>query len=176
MALGIDIYDRYQDVTDWAAVQRLGVRFVYIKGTDGGGAAVVRADSFVRGAESVGLPAGLYHYAQPTPSPEAQADVLVREVRRLGANGLPPALDLEGPFHNLRLEAASDFAQRFLRRVRASGFDRVTIYANTSFLSRLRPDRWAIPGLLIWAADYGANTGIRNPDLRPYSGRADIHQ
>lgn len=172
MALGIDIY-RYQTVTDWDAVKRHGVSFVYVKGTDGGKPAIVRADNQVRGAHSVGIPVGLYHYAQLTPSPETQADVLTAEVRRLGATGLPPALDLEEP-HKAGA-VARDFAHRFLARMRANGFDQVTLYANTSMLTGI--DALQIdddPNVLIWAAAYGPNDGRRHP--LGYRGRVTIHQ
>lgn len=169
MALGIDVY-RYQTVTDWAAVKRHGVSFVYVKGTDGGGPARVRADSQVNGAKAVGLPVGLYHYAQLSPSPEVQADVLTGEVRRLGAADLPPALDLEDPF--LPNAAARQFAHRFLNKMRANGFEIVTLYANTSMLAGI--GSLEIPGLRIWAANYGPNNGHRNP--MSYRGRVDIHQ
>lgn len=171
MTLGIDIY-RYQTVTDWNAVRRHGVSFVYVKGSDGGGPAVVRADGQVRGAQSVSLPVGLYHYAQLSPSPEAQADVLTGEVRRLGATGLPPALDLEAPH---RPDGpARDFARRFLTRLRNNGFDTVTLYANTSMLTGITADTIGVPGTVIWAANYGPNDGNRHP--LNYRGQAHIHQ
>ncbi|ALG07664.1 glycoside hydrolase family 25 protein [Kibdelosporangium phytohabitans] len=157
MALGIDIYDRYQDVSDWGALGRSGVAVVYVKGTDGGGLAPVRADGFVAGAKSIGKPVGLYHYAQKSPSPEAQADVLVREVRRLGADGLPPALDLEDPF--TPGPAAREFARRFLLRLREHGYQQPVLYANTSMLNGIQAWTLPVPGLLVWAADYGSNDG-----------------
>lgn len=176
--LGIDIYERYQDVSNWAAVARHGVRFCWIKASDGGTTFRTdpnrRPDALVAGARSVGIAVGLYHYAQFSPSPEAQADVLMGEVRRLGATGLPPALDLESPFSPN--SAARDFAIRFLRRLVDHHRVRPAVYGNTSMFAGIRPDTWDIPGLVIWAADYGANTGTRNPDLRPYIGRADVHQ
>ncbi|MBP2325794.1 GH25 family lysozyme M1 (1,4-beta-N-acetylmuramidase) [Kibdelosporangium banguiense] len=171
MALGIDIY-RYQTVTDWNAVTRHGVSFVYVKGTDGGGPAIVRADAQVRGAQSVGLPVGLYHYAQLSPSPEVQADVLTAEVLRLDATGLPPALDLEDPHRPGG--AARDFAFRFLTRLRDNGFGSVTLYANTSMLSGITADTIGVPGTIVWAAAYGPNDGNRHP--LSYRGQANIHQ
>lgn len=171
MASGIDIY-RYQTVTDWGAVKRAGVTFVYVKGTDGGGLAPVHADGQVRGAQGVQIPVGLYHYAQLSPSPETQADVLTAEVRRLGATGMPPALDLEAPFGPNT--AARQFAQRFLNRLRANGFPVVTLYANTSMLAGIGADTLGVPGLKIWAANYGVNDGKRHS--YSYSGHVDIHQ
>ncbi|MET0233363.1 MAG: glycoside hydrolase family 25 protein [Kibdelosporangium sp.] len=171
MALGIDIY-RYQTVTDWNAVKRHGVSFVYVKGTDGGGPAIVRADAQVRGAQSVGIPVGLYHYAQLSPSPEAQADALTAEVHRLDATGLPPALDLEDPHRPGG--AARDFAYRFLNRLRNNGFGSVTLYANTSMLNGITADTLGVPGTVVWAAAYGPDDGNRHP--LSYRGRVNIHQ
>jgi GH25 family lysozyme M1 (1,4-beta-N-acetylmuramidase) len=170
--LGIDVY-RYQKVTGWPAVKAAGVKFVYVKGSDGGAPSSVRADGQVRGAQSVGLPVGLYHYAQLSPSPEAQADVLTSEVRRLGAASLPPALDLESPWHPDPL--ARDFAHRFLTRLRANGFDTVTLYANTDMLTGISPHTLGIPGLVIWEANYTNNDGTRHPlPARPWTRH--IHQ
>lgn len=172
MAFGIDIY-RYQTVTNWTTVKNTaGVKWVYVKPTDGNGPAVVRGDSQVKGAKSVGLPVGGYHYAQ-FGDPVAQANVFLGEVRRLGAAGLPPALDLESPFS--ANATAKDFGIRFCRRIAEAGY-RPAVYMNSSMASSLRPDQWGIPNLVIWIADYGVNNGVRNPDLRPYTGRADIHQ
>lgn len=171
MALGIDIY-RYQTVTDWQAVKRHGVAFVYVKGTDGGGRAQVRADGQTRGAQSVGLPVGLYHYAQLSPSPEVQADVLTAEVHRLEAYGLPPALDLEDP--HKPGAAARDFAYRFLTRLRANGFDHVTLYGNTSMLTGIDAGTLGVPNTVIWLAAYGSNDGARHPHA--YRRQVDIHQ
>lgn len=172
MAQGIDIYQKYQTVTDWAKVKGSGVSFVYIKGTDGGGLAPVHADAYVKGSKGVGLPTGLYHYAELTPSPEAQADVLTAEVKRLGAYGMPPALDLESPF--VPGSAARAFAQRFLNRLRANGFPVVTLYANTSMLAGISADTLGVPGVKIWAANYGVNDGTRH--AYSYKGHVDIHQ
>jgi GH25 family lysozyme M1 (1,4-beta-N-acetylmuramidase) len=172
MALGIDIYARYQTVNDWSAVKQSGVSFVYVKGTDGGGLAPVHADEQVHGAQNVGLPVGLYHYAQLSPSPETQADVLTAEVHRLGATGLPPALDLESPFKPESIARA--FAQRFLGRLLANGFPTVMLYGNTSMLTGIGADTLGVPGLKVWAANYGANDGTRHG--YSYGGHVDIHQ
>jgi len=172
MALGIDIY-RYQTVTDWNLVKRRGVQFVYVKGSDGAGPAVVRADGQVRGAQSVGLPVGLYHYAQFEPTPERQADVLAMEVKRLGATGLPPALDLESPF--TPGSGARDFTRAFLNHLRNEhGFERVMLYGNKSMLTGIRASTLGIPGMGVWLAEYGKDDGQRHEPT--YGGPFDIHQ
>jgi hypothetical protein len=133
-----------------------------------------RPDGQVAGAKSIGLPVGGYHFAKLAPSPEAQADVLTTEVHRLGALGLPPALDVEKPF--VPGKATRDFAIRFLRRLKENGFGRVAVYGNASMMTAIRPDQWDIDGLVIWVARYGPNDGTYHPGLGTYPGRADVHQ
>jgi GH25 family lysozyme M1 (1,4-beta-N-acetylmuramidase) len=158
MTYGIDIYDRYQDITNAIALRDSPFDWAYVKGTDGGGRAPVAADQFVRTIKSIGLPVGLYHYAQLNPSPETQAQILAEEVRRLAATGLPPALDLEDPHPATWVSRA--FAQRFLAELKRQGFPQVVLYANTSMLNAIRA--WELDaalggGVLIWAATYGDN-------------------
>jgi GH25 family lysozyme M1 (1,4-beta-N-acetylmuramidase) len=178
MALGIDIFAKYQTVTNWAAVKGAGVTFVYVKVSDGGNRSGVEggrvrypSDGLVAGARSVGIPVGGYHYAQSSPSPERQAEILVDEIRRTGALNLAPALDLEAPF--TPNAAARDFAIRFCRRVEGLGF-RPGVYMNASFAQQLRPDQWGIPNLVIWVARYGNRPEA--PGSVRYVGRYDIHQ
>jgi GH25 family lysozyme M1 (1,4-beta-N-acetylmuramidase) len=166
MALGIDIYARYQRVTDWNAVRNRGVGYTWVKLTDGGGRVSNPGDSLVAGAKSVGIPVGGYHYAQLSPTPERQAEIFVGEVRRLGADGLVPMLDLESPF--AANGAARDFGIRFCRRVASLGF-KPGVYMNNAFAKALRPDGWGIGNLVIWLARYGAR-----PDAA--AGRYDVHQ
>jgi GH25 family lysozyme M1 (1,4-beta-N-acetylmuramidase) len=171
MALGIDIY-RYQTVTDPAAVKRAGVRFAWVKLTDGTGPAIVRGDKQVNQMKAVAIPVGGYHYAQ-LGDPVRQADVFLAEVRRLGATGVPPALDLEAPF--VPDANARSFGIAFCRRVAAKWF-RPAVYMSGSFAASLRPDQWGIPGLVIWIASYGVNDGTRHALTGGYTGRLDCHQ
>jgi len=172
--LGIDIYRKYQTVTDAAAVVRAGVRFAWFKGTDGGG--LPPGGPADREVSQLGsrIPVGLYHYAQ-LGDPEEQARVLAAEVHRLRANGLPPALDLEDP--HTPGSAAAIFARRFLTELKRQGFPRVALYASTSMLTGIRADdiRRDIDGVVIWAARYGSNDGL-NHGLGGYTGHVDVHQ
>ncbi|MCG8916955.1 glycoside hydrolase family 25 protein [Actinokineospora sp. PR83] len=175
---GIDIYGRYQTVTDWWAVRGAGVRFAWVKASDGGGPALVRADALVAGARSVGIAVGLYHFAQKSPGPEVQAGVLAGEVSRLGARGVVPALDMEdnaGAGLRWSVAEAREYGTRFLHRLRELGYDRTAIYSSVGQLGQWRPEGWGVPELVIWAARYGSNNGS-NQGLGGYSGRVDVHQ
>lgn len=175
MALGIDVYSRYQTVTDWQAVKNHGVSFVYVKLTDGGGlpnGGRNPGDGLVGGARSVGIPVGGYHFVQARPSAEAQADVFINEVRRLNATGCAPMLDMEdnppGGAPNIPDGQKRDFSIRFCNRVAALGF-RPGVYMNNALAKKLRPDQWGVRDLVIWIARYGAR-----PDGA--AGHYDIHQ
>jgi GH25 family lysozyme M1 (1,4-beta-N-acetylmuramidase) len=184
MAVGMDISPRYQRGINWSNVDysddgTRGVRYCWVKVSDGGASYSwfdslgVRYDAGrpVAGAKSRGIPVGGYHYAQLSPSPETQADLLVGEVRRWGALGVAPMLDLEAPFKPDGF--AKDFGIRFCKRVAAAGL-RPAVYMSASDARILRPDQWGIPGLVIVIARYG---GVPEaPGSGQYLGRYDVHQ
>lgn len=185
MTYGIDIYDRYQDIVNKIALRDSPYDFAYVKGTDGGGGANVPPDFFVDEIRSIGVPTGLYHYAQLSPSPEAQATVLTNAIQRTNARDLPPALDLEEP-HPMAFGSRT-FAERFLIKLVQFGFRQVVLYANTSMLTAIRA--WEMHDvirqhggeLLIWAANYGNNNGTydqsdANRLLAAYPHPVWIHQ
>ncbi|MCR6485068.1 hypothetical protein M8542_19760 [Amycolatopsis sp. OK19-0408] len=176
MARGTDVHPFYQRGLRWDQVSDLA--FAWVKVSDGGApytraeAGVVhRPDTHVAGAKSRGIPVGGYHYAQLRPGPQAQADVLLAEVRRLGATGVCPLLDLEAPF---RPDGAAEaFGTAFCRHVADAGF-RPAVYLSSSFAAALRPDRWDVPDLVIVIARFGARPEA--PGAGRYPGRYDVHQ
>lgn len=176
MALGIDVYSRFQTVTDWQAVKKHGVTFVYVKLTDGGGlpnGGRNPGDALVAGAKSVGIPVGGYHFVQASPSPEKQAELFIAEVRRLGATGCAPMLDMEdnppgSSAPNIPDARKRAFSISFCNRVAQLGF-KPGVYMNNALAKILRPDQWGVPNLVIWIARYGAK-----PDAA--AGRYDVHQ
>jgi GH25 family lysozyme M1 (1,4-beta-N-acetylmuramidase) len=176
MARGTDVHPFYQRGLQWDEASDLA--FAWVKVSDGSapytrteGGVVYRPDTHVAGAKARGIPVGGYHYAQLRPGPERQADVLLGEVRRLGATGVVPMLDLEVPFRPDA--AAGDFGIAFCHRVAEAGF-RPAVYMSASFAGALRPDRWDVPGLVIVIARFGARPEAPGPGQ--YPGRYDVHQ
>jgi GH25 family lysozyme M1 (1,4-beta-N-acetylmuramidase) len=176
MARGTDVHPYYQRGVRWDQVSDLA--FAWVKVSDGGapytrteGGVTYRPDTHVAGAKARGIPVGGYHYAQLTLGPEAQAELLLAEVRRLGATGVAPMLDLEAPFRPDT--AARDFGTAFCHRVAAGGV-RPAVYLSASFAAALRPDEWDVPGLVIVIARYGARPEA--PGAGRYPGRYDVHQ
>jgi lysozyme len=176
VARGTDVHPYYQRGIRWDEVADLA--FVWVKVSDGGdafreteGGVTYVPDTHVSGAKSRGIPVGGYHYAELSPSPEAQADVLLGEVRRLDATGVTPMLDLESPF--APDGTARDFGIRFCNHIAAAGL-RPAVYMNASFAQALRPDQWPVPELVIVIARYGARPEDAGPGQ--YLGRYDVHQ
>lgn len=151
MAEGIDIFVKYQTVTDWQAVRRAGYSFCYVKVSDGD---ENRPDNgYGPAGRAAGLAMGAYHYAQ-FGDPVAQADRLVSRAEAAGLTDLAPALDLEDPF--TPGQAAVDFAVAFVRRVAQRGH-LPCLYGNNTMLATVRgPVLAAVPQTIIWAARYGA--------------------
>lgn len=94
---GIDVA-RFQDDVDWQRVKRSGIRFAYVKATEGGDLLDPMFRRNWRLAARAGIPRGAYHFYYFCTPPEVQARWFIRNVpHREGA--LPPVLDLEwNPF------------------------------------------------------------------------------
>lgn len=164
MAEGIDVYGKYQTVTDWAAVRRAGKSFVYIKVSDG---VTTRDDyGYTARARAAGLKVGGYHYAQ-FGNAVTQARILCNRVRALGATDGAPMLDIEDPFTPGR--DAAQFAVAFLTEVKAQGH-RPGIYGNNHMLSGILPTvRAAVPDVAVWAARYSTTQPTVGYDIWQYS-------
>lgn len=94
--LGIDV-SSYQGNVDWAGQWKFGIRFAYVKATEG----TYYTNSYFaqqyNGSRSVGMIRGAYHFGIPSAPAIAQADYFTAHGGRWSADGqtLPPALDIE---------------------------------------------------------------------------------
>lgn len=166
---GIDV-SRWQGQIDWPKVRSAGYGFAYIKASEGNSTSYPTLDAQYQGACNAGMLVGLYHYAQPGLSPEANADALALQVGRLGAitGHLPPCLDLEeGSGH------MSGWAQAFIKRLRErTGCRTVMVYSGSSFFQAQIGEGWMDPDVALWIAHYG-----RSPGQPAYlTPRVAIHQ
>lgn len=113
---GIDVSYYQQDI-DWPRVQRAGIRFAFIRLSDG---AALRDPKFAinwREARRAGLARGAYQFFRPDQSAVAQADVMIAALR--GDRGeLAPAIDLEVT-GGLRSREIAARAQAWIERVRS---------------------------------------------------------
>ena len=166
MAVGVDVHCYYQRGIRWNEVS--GINYVWVKVSDGSApytktvnGVTYRPDTHVAGAKNQGIPVGGYHFAQPG-DPRAQADLLIREVERLGATSVLPALDIEDPFP---ISQARAFGEAFCNRIRERGY-RPVVYTGDAYAKVIRPADWAAQPVL-WIARYGA---------KPVNTRFDVHQ
>lgn len=90
---GIDVA-RYQENVDFAEAQADGIRFVYMKATEGKDYIDPNFQRNWERARQSGMPRGAYHFMNWCSSAEDQAAWFVRMVPN-DADALPPVLDLE---------------------------------------------------------------------------------
>jgi lysozyme len=95
---GIDAA-RFQDHIDWRRAKRAGVRFAFVKATEGGDLLDVEFSTHLNGALRAGVPVGAYHFYYFCTPARVQARWFIRHVpKRSGM--LPPVLDLEWNHHS----------------------------------------------------------------------------
>ena len=145
MIPGIDV-SRYQLEIDWPKVARFGIRFAYIKATEG----ITHTDPFFKrnwpAAHAAGLPRGGYHYFRPRLDAKAQVRAFVQSLGDdLGE--LPPMLDLEASdLTGLELIRA---AQIFLLELENLTGTRALIYTSPGFWAS-----YVTPYPPEWPAEY----------------------
>lgn len=90
---GVDV-SRHQGRVIWNSVAKNGIRFVYIKATEGGDFQDAQFTENLRDARVEGLACGAYHFFSLKTSGAIQAENFIKTVPK-DAVVLPPAIDLE---------------------------------------------------------------------------------
>ena len=90
---GIDV-SKYQGTIDWNAVANSGVKFAWIKATEGGDHVDERFQANWQGAKLAGVPHGAYHFMYWCRKPIEEATWFEENVP-VEADALPPVLDVE---------------------------------------------------------------------------------
>jgi lysozyme len=90
---GTDV-SKYQGDIDWKAVADSGVKFVWIKATEGGDRADEKFTANWTGAKSVGLPHGAYHFVYWC-RPPMEEMTWFEQNAPVEDDALPPVLDVE---------------------------------------------------------------------------------
>lgn len=90
---GIDV-SYYQKSIAWPRVRRAGIRFAFIRASDGLTITDARFAKNWHGAKRAGLLRGAYQYFRPEQSAVAQADLLIAAIDR-DPGELPPVIDVE---------------------------------------------------------------------------------
>ena len=90
---GIDV-SKYQGDVDWNAVANAGVKFAWIKATEGGDHADERFQANWEGARAAGIPRGAYHFVYWC-RPPAEEMAWFERTAPVDSDALPPVLDVE---------------------------------------------------------------------------------
>ncbi|WP_045387106.1 GH25 family lysozyme [Falsirhodobacter sp. alg1] len=90
---GVDVA-RYQTHIDWATARAYGIRFAFIKATEGGDYLDPMFITNRNAARAAGVPVGAYHYYYFCRTPEEQAAWFIANAPRHSGD-LPPVLDME---------------------------------------------------------------------------------
>lgn len=113
---GIDV-SYYQETIDWPRVRRAGIRFAFIRLSDG---ATLRDAMFATNwaeAKRAGVVRGAYQFFRPDQSVAAQADLMIAAMRGRDRDDLPPVIDLEVD-GGLAAPVVAARAQAWIDRVR----------------------------------------------------------
>jgi lysozyme len=90
---GLDV-SYYQDTIDWPKVRHAGLRFAFIRVSDGTTVDDPMFDKNWAGAKRAGLLRGAYQHFRPDENARAQADMMIAALMHDGGE-LPPVIDVE---------------------------------------------------------------------------------
>lgn len=128
---GIDV-SYYQESIAWSRVRRAGIRFAFIRASDGLTITDTRFAKNWQGAKRAGLLRGAYQYFRPEQSAVEQADLLIAAIDR-DRGELPPVIDVESTGGKSATELATS--------IRA-WVDRVRIRLGVEPIVYTGPDFW----------------------------------
>jgi lysozyme len=152
---GIDV-SHYQGEVDWQAVALSGVRFAFIKATDGSDDVDPRFARNWAGARAAGIVRGAYHFLRPGLDAKRQAAHLLSVVA-MDDMALPPALDVEIT-DGLDAAALQDGIGAWLETVRSALGCRPVVYTDPSFWrSSVAAD---FSGYPLWLACYDSEPEV----------------
>jgi len=147
---GIDV-SYYQGDIAWPRVHRAGVRFAFIRVSDGSTIQDTKFAANWSGAHNAKILRGAYQFFRPEESPVAQADVMIKALREHGRGELPPVIDVETD-GGLPLATVVRNAKIWIEHVRSQLGVEPIVYTNPGMW------RWQGAGELarqaLWVAHY----------------------
>ena len=92
--LGIDV-SYYQGVIDWNAVRNAGIKFAFVRVSDGNAFSDPKFTANWNGARQAGIIRGAYQFFRPNQNVTAQADKMIAAIGTYEPGDLPPVVDVE---------------------------------------------------------------------------------
>ena len=147
---GIDV-SYYQETIDWPRVRRAGIRFAFIRLSDGAAQRDVRFATNWAEAKRAGVVRGAYLFFRPDQSVAAQADLMIAAMRGRDPGDLPPVIDIEVDA-GLPASIVAARAAAWIDRVRdALGIEPI-VYTGSDLWRNGGGD--ALAGQPLWVAHY----------------------
>lgn len=152
--LGIDV-SAYQGKIDWQRVKQAGVKFAFIKATEGATFKDKRFNENIRDAYSAGLYCGAYHFFRPKTPIGPQADNFINSIRAAGVT-LLPALDLEVPadWRNIPRGDRIKLVTEWVELVESALGTKPIIYLSSSFPGDVLTNVHELAAYPLWLAHY----------------------
>lgn len=151
---GIDVSE-FQGSVNWPAVRADGVRYAFIRVSDGTTFKDQRFAQNWAGAKSAGVLRGAYQFFRANQDPTAQAELLLASMGPLDASDLPPVLDVETA-NGVAGATLLAKVRTWLDVVEAKTGRKPLIYTSIGFWETLpaAPDLADYP---LWVANYGVS-------------------
>jgi lysozyme len=173
---GIDVSNNQREV-DWAVVAAKGVKFAFLRATEGGD---LEDEFYQRNrseARKHGIVVGAYHFGFPTGG-DAEAEALhFLRVATPQSVDLRPALDIEKNPGKLSPAAMADWIGAWLGVVESHLGVKPILYTYPDFWRSQVGNTKRFSDHALWLASYGKNDGNQHP-VEPVGGwtRINVHQ
>ncbi|MGB7127385.1 MAG: GH25 family lysozyme [Methylovirgula sp.] len=165
---GIDV-SKYQGDIDWNTVRASGVKFAWIKATEGGDYVDEKFAQNWAEAKAAGVPRGAYHFTYWCRPAEEQAAWFTQNVPN-DPSALPPVLDVEWnpdsrtcPQHVSRDEALATI-RTILNAMQTTYGKRPIIYTSIDFYHDVLEGEF--PGYPLWVRSVKDYPAVKYGDLR----------
>ncbi|MFJ7681169.1 glycoside hydrolase family 25 protein [Peribacillus butanolivorans] len=170
---GIDV-SHWQGVINWNKVAKDGVKFVFIKATEG--TSYSKLSYFKENAPkalAAGLKVGAYHYAKFATVAEAKAEAayFIDSISSIGLS-YPAVLDLEENKKKANKKTLTDASIAFLEAIEDAGHTAM-LYTGKSFLENAL-DESRLKKYALWIARYKSTLG-RSTDIWQHSDSGKIN-
>jgi lysozyme len=132
---GIDV-SSYQGDVDWKRVKASGVVFAFARVSDGLDVIDELFPHNFVAMKRAGVRRGAYQYFRASADPEAQAELMVKAVARLGGADLPLVVDVETD-DGQKAEELQARLRRWLRRVERRTRRKPMVYTSPSMSQKL---------------------------------------
>jgi len=161
---GIDV-SRHQGDIDWARVRNAGVKFVFIKASEGVSWVDPKFAVNWSEAKKHGIIRGAYHFFRPRADVGRQIDNLVNTVGKLETGDLPPVLDIEVPdsWQRFSRQKRLEMILQWLDGVEKGLGVRPIIYLSPSFADNTLGNPAELAGYDLWIAHYTSKISPRVP-------------